>query len=62
MSKHPHSAADSAEIAQQLDAVYAQLRAEFQTASADNAPATLDATTMSHDVGGHLHLHASHLM
>jgi hypothetical protein len=63
ISKHPHSAADSAEITQQLDAVYAQLRAEFQTANADSTlTTTLDATTMSHDVGGHSHLHASHLM
>ena len=63
ISKHPHSGANSAEVTQQLDAVYAQLRAEFQTATADSAPAiTNDATTMSHDVGDHLHLHALHLM
>jgi hypothetical protein len=60
--KHPHSAAESAEIGQQLDAVYAQLRAEFQTTNADNALAIAsEGTAASHDVGAHLHLHGLHL-
>ena len=61
MLTHPNSAAHSAETAHQLDAVYAQLRDEFQTANADSIPVTShDAVTTSH-VGEHLHLHDLHL-
>jgi hypothetical protein len=61
ISKHPHGDVDSAEVAPQLDAIYAQLRAEFQTANADG-PLGIATDATTHDGGDHFHAHAVHLM
>jgi hypothetical protein len=59
--KHPQNAADPAEVAQQLDAIYAQLRAEFQTGNADSNPVTTHDAATTSQVGEHLHWHDLHL-
>jgi hypothetical protein len=57
ISKQLHSASDSLDGAHQLNAIYAELSAEFQSLGAQS-----DSTTSNHDVlGSHVHGHDLHI-